>query len=170
MSMRALLLLSLFALAPLQDPPKKPAPADPTKERLEKSPRHHEWVEVKSGERTVHCFLAFPEVKGKAAAVVVIHENKGLNDWARAVADEFAEAGYIAIAPDLLSGLGPNGGNTDSFPNADAATEAIYKLDAARVTADLNAVADHVAKLEACSGKLSVAGFCWNGKIGRAHV
>jgi len=163
MSMRALLLLSLFAMAPLQDPPKKPAPADPAKERLEKSPRHHEWVEVKVGERTVHCFLVFPEVKGKVGAVVVIHENKGLNDWARAVADEFAEAGYIAIAPDLLSGLGPNGGKTDSFASADAATEALYKLDAARVTADLNAVADHAAKLDACNGKISVAGFCWGG-------
>src|SRR5262245_53168378 len=64
-------ILALFAFAPVQDPPKKPAPADPVKERLDKSPRHHEWVDVKSGERTVHCFLAFPEVKGKVGAVVV---------------------------------------------------------------------------------------------------
>jgi dienelactone hydrolase len=95
--------------------------------------------------------------------VLVIHENKGLTDWVRSVADRVAEAGYIAIAPDLLSGKGPNGGGTDSFADADAATKAIYALDAAQVTADLSAVADYVTKLEACNGKLSVAGFCWGG-------
>src|SRR5215467_94521 len=88
---------------------------DPVKERLEKSPRHHEWVDVKQGDRNVHCFLVFPEVKDKATAVLVIHENKGLTDWVRSAADQFAEAGYIAIAPDLLSGAGPGGKNTDAF-------------------------------------------------------
>ncbi|MEO6710159.1 MAG: dienelactone hydrolase family protein [Planctomycetota bacterium] len=162
MWLRSLAVLSLLAFAPLQDP--APAPAkDPVKERLEKSPRHHEWVEVKSGERTLHCFVSYPETKGKVGAVLVIHENKGLNDWARAVSDEFAEAGYIAIAPDLLSGAGPTGGKTDSFASADAATEALYKLDAAKVSADLAATADYATKLESCNGKLSVAGFCWGG-------
>jgi carboxymethylenebutenolidase len=164
---RALALPPLLALLPLQNPAE---PKDPVKERLEKSPRHHEWVDVKSGERTVHCFVAFPEVKGKAPAVLVIHENKGLNDWARAAADEFAEAGYIAIAPDLLSGAGPSGGKTDSFASSDAATQAIYKLDAAQVSADLDAVADYVVKLDACDGKLSVAGFCWGGAQSFAYA
>jgi len=158
--LRALVFLPLLAAIAAQDPA---PPKDPVKERLEKSPRHHEWVQVKHGERTVSCFVVFPEVKGKAGAVLVIHENKGLNDWARAVTDEFAEAGYIAIAPDLLSGAGPEGGRTDSFASADAATQALYKLDAAQVTADLNAAGDYVTKLDACDGKLSVAGFCWGG-------
>ncbi len=131
--------------------------------RLEKSPRHHEWVAVKQGNRTVHCFVVYPEVKGKATAVLVIHENKGLTDWARGVADQLAEAGYIAIAPDLLSGFGPNGGKTSDFKNVDAATKALYKLDANVVTADLNAVADQVLKDKACNGKLTVCGFCWGG-------
>lgn len=158
--MNALALLPLFASAAVQDP----APVkDPVKERLENSPRHHEWIDVKSGERKVHCFVTFPEAKGKVAAVLVIHENKGLNDWARAVSDEFAEAGYITIAPDLLSGAGPSGGKTDSFASSDAATAALYKLDATQVTADLNAAADYVTKLDACNGKLSVAGFCSGG-------
>ncbi len=160
LSLRTLVLLPLLAMATLQDPP---AVKDPVKERLENSPRHHEWVDVKVGERTLKCFVTFPEVKAKAGAVIVIHENKGLNDWARAVSDEFAEAGYIAIAPDLLSGAGPSGGKTDSFASTDAATQALYKLDAAQVSADLNATADYVTKLEACNGKLSVAGFCWGG-------
>ena len=136
---------------------------DWAKARLEKSPRHHEWVQVKQGDRTVHCFLVFPEVKDKATAVVVIHENKGLTDWVRSVADQVAEAGYVAIAPDLLSGLGPNGGKTSDFSGADAATKAIYALPPDQVTADLKAVAEHVAKLPAANGKVAVAGFCWGG-------
>jgi carboxymethylenebutenolidase len=133
------------------------------KQRLEKSPRHAEWVAIKVGERTVHAFLVFPEVKTKATAVVVIHENRGLTDWVRTVADRLAEAGYIAIAPDLLSGTGPNGGKTSDFPNQDAAREAISKLASDDVTAALNAVTDYVAKLPASNGKVAVGGFCWGG-------
>ncbi len=136
---------------------------DASAQRLEKSPRHHEWVAVKQGDRTVHSFLVFPESKGKAPAVVVIHENRGLTDWVRSVADQLAEAGYIAIAPDLLSGTGPGGGKTSDFPSGDAARDGIYKLAPDQVMADLNAVADYVAKLPAASGKVAVAGFCWGG-------
>jgi len=152
--MKTLALSCLLALVPAQDP---------VKDRLEKSPRHHEWVQLKVGDRTLHAFVVFPEVKEKAAAIVVIHENKGLNDWARSAADQFAEAGLIAIAPDLLSGLGPNGGKTSDFPSADAASQALYKLPPDQVTGDLNACADYVAKLPACSGKVAVGGFCWGG-------
>ncbi|TAH35810.1 MAG: dienelactone hydrolase family protein [Planctomycetota bacterium] len=144
-------------LASLQDP------ADPVKTRLESSPRHHEWVDVERGERTLRCFVAYPESKDKVAAVLVIHENKGLTDWVRGVADQLAEAGYLAIAPDLLSGAGPKGGNTDGFESVDAATQALYKLDPAQVSADLNAVADAALKIPSCNGKLFVSGFCWGG-------
>jgi carboxymethylenebutenolidase len=71
-----------------------------------------EWVKVKYENREVICFIAFPEVKEKVAAVVVIHEIFGLTDWVRSVADQLAEAGYIAIAPDLLSGMAPGGRGT----------------------------------------------------------
>lgn len=133
------------------------------KQSLEKSPRHQEWVAVKHGERTVHAFVVYPERKDKAAAVVVIHENMGLTDWVRSVADQLAAAGYIAIAPDLLSGMAPNGGRTSDFADAGAAREAIYKLQPDAVTADLNAVTDYVRKLPAANGKVAVAGFCWGG-------
>ncbi len=136
---------------------------DFAKQRLEKSPRHHEWVKVKQGDRTVLCFVVYPEVKGKATAMIVIHENKGLTDWARSAADQVAEAGYIAIAPDLLSGMGPNGGNTADIKSVDEATKVLYKLKPEQVTADLNAVADHILKDKACNGKLAVGGFCWGG-------
>src|SRR5438552_3349530 len=85
---------------------------DWAKERLDKSPRHGEWVKVENGSRKVEAFVVFPEVKEKATAVIVIHEIFGLTDWVRGVADQLAEAGYIAIAPDLLSGAGPKGGGT----------------------------------------------------------
>src|SRR5215813_13377327 len=86
------------------------APAPPpnwAKPALEKSPRHREWVNVKNGNRTVSAFVVYPEVKNKATSIVVIHEIFGMSDWVQLGADELAAAGYIAIAPDLLSGLGP---------------------------------------------------------------
>src|SRR5262245_277674 len=125
---------------------------DPAKERLEKSRRHQEWVQYRHGDRTVHSFLVFPETKDKAPAVIVIHEIFGLTDWVRGVADQLAEAGYLAIAPDLLSGMGPKGGRSSDFSGVDAAREAIGKLPPEQITADLNQVADEVKKLPACNG------------------
>ena len=136
---------------------------DWAKSRLENSPRHLEWVTVKQGSRDVKCFLAFPEVKDKATAVVVIHEIFGLTDWVRGVADQLAEAGYIAIAPDLLSGTAPGGGGTEALGSGDAVRKAISSLAPDQITADLNAVVEYVAKLPACNGKVTVGGFCWGG-------
>ncbi len=132
-------------------------------ERLEDSPRHHEWVEVQYDGRTVHSFVVYPEVSDKATAVIVIHENRGLTDWVRSLADQMAEAGFIAIAPDLLSGSGPDSGKTSDFATSDDARSAIYELDQDQVSADLQAVQDYVADLPACNGKTTVAGFCWGG-------
>ncbi|HEY3055276.1 MAG TPA: dienelactone hydrolase family protein [Thermoanaerobaculia bacterium] len=132
------------------------------KQALAKSPRHHEWVNVKSGDRTVGAFVVYPEVKNKATSVVVIHEIFGMTDWVQMLADELAEAGYIAIAPDLLSGMGPNGGGTSSMAANDIG-KAIRDLPPDQITADLNAVADYVSKLPAANGKVAVAGFCWGG-------
>src|SRR5471030_1173970 len=91
---------------------------DWAKAKLEKSPRHGEWVKLKHGGRELQAFVVYPEVKDKATSVVVIHEIFGLTDWVRGVADQLAEAGYIAIAPDLLSGMGPNGGKTSDIKSA----------------------------------------------------
>jgi len=136
---------------------------DWAKSKLEKSPRHMEWVKVKHGDREVNCFVVYPEVKDKATAVLIIHEIFGLTDWAREAADEVAAAGYIAIAPDLLSGMAPGGGGTDGIGGQDAAIKAISSLPPDQVTADLNAAADYVTKLPSCNGKLAVGGFCWGG-------
>ena len=136
---------------------------DWAKQRLDKSPRHLEWVKVKNGNREVNCSIAYPEVKEKATAVIVIHEIFGLTDWVRGVTDQLAEAGYIAIAPDLLSGAGPNGGGTASLAGNDGVRNAISSLSPEQVTGDLNAVAEYVKNLPACNGKIVVAGFCWGG-------
>ncbi|MGH9776156.1 MAG: dienelactone hydrolase family protein [Candidatus Acidiferrales bacterium] len=135
---------------------------DWARERLAKSPRHSEWVSVKHGSRTVATFVVYPESKDKRPVVLIIHEIFGLTDWAQELADEVAAAGYIAVAPDLLSGMGPNGGRTDSFAQGKA-IEAISSLDPNQITADLNAAADYALKLPAANGKLFVAGFCWGG-------
>ena len=132
-------------------------------ERLEKSPRHHEWVDISYDNRTLQNFVVFPEIAEKATVVIVIHENRGLNDWARSLADQIAEEGYIAIAPDLLSGAGPNGGGTSSFENSDDARTAIYGLDPDQVTSDLKAVINYGKNIPAGNGKVAVIGFCWGG-------
>src|SRR5271157_6111882 len=110
--------------------------------RLEASPRHHEYVPLKHGNRTVQAFVVYPEVKTKAPVVVLIHEIFGLTDWAKEMADELAAQGFIVIAPDLLSGLGANGGGSSEFPSQDAAVKAVSGLDANAVNADLDAAAD----------------------------
>jgi carboxymethylenebutenolidase len=144
---------------------------DWAKSKLERSPRHREWVTVKyappnigagGNVRAVETFVVYPEKKDKAPVVLIIHEIFGMTDWVEDLADQVAEAGYIAVAPDLLSGVGPNGGRSSAFPQ-DKAMEAIHNLNPDQVTADLNATADYAKKIPASTGKLYVAGFCWGG-------
>jgi len=150
---------------PTTDPAMVSEAQDWAKARLAKSPRHQEWVKVKNGNREVNSFIVYPEVKNKATAVVVIHEIFGMSDWVQSLTDQLAEAGYIAIAPDLLSGMGPNGGGTSELRAADsnAVGKAIRDLPPDQITADLNAVADYVSKLPAANGKVAVTGYCWGG-------
>jgi carboxymethylenebutenolidase len=138
------------------------AAQDWARANLEKSSRHHEWVTVKHDGRSVETFVVYPESKDKTPVIVVIHEIFGMTDWVQDVADQFAAAGYIAVAPDLLSGMAPNGGRTPDFPPGGVGP-AIGKLNPDQITADLNAVADYGLKLPAATKKLFVAGFCWGG-------
>ncbi|MDX1617284.1 MAG: dienelactone hydrolase family protein [Balneolaceae bacterium] len=132
-------------------------------EQLEQSPRHHEWVEVQNGERTVHSFVAYPEASESTPAVIVIHENRGLTDWVRSFADQLAGRGYLAIAPDLLSGFDAEHERTGDFPSSDAARDALYRLDPEQITGDLKAVKDYIAGVPASTGTVAVMGFCWGG-------
>jgi carboxymethylenebutenolidase len=133
------------------------------KARLEKSPRHQEWVKLKQGARELECFVVYPEVGHKALAVVLIHEIFGLSDWVRSVADQLAEAGYIAVAPDFLSGMAAKGGGTSELGSRDLITRTVSGLPPDQVTADLRTASDYASHLPASNGKVAVAGFCWGG-------
>jgi carboxymethylenebutenolidase len=136
---------------------------DWARQQLDRSPRHREWITVRHDGRSVQTFVAYPEASGKTPVVLIIHEIFGMTDWVESLADEVAAAGYIAVAPDLLSGMGPNGGRSTSFPSRDAVIEAVSHLNPDQITADLNAVAARALKFPSANGKLFVAGFCWGG-------
>src|SRR6266404_4753015 len=135
---------------------------DWAKAALEKSSRHREWVTVKYGGRSVETFVVYPESAGRTPVVLVIHEIFGMTDWVQDLADQVAAAGYIAVAPDLLSGMGPNGGRSSDFAEGKT-VEAVSHLNPDQVTADLNAAADFALEIPASNGKLFVGGFCWGG-------
>jgi carboxymethylenebutenolidase len=149
---------------------KLPPDSEHVVEALKKSPRHGEWVDiaVPGGTTKLKSFVVYPERRDKAPVVIVIHEIFGLSDWVRGVADQLAKEGFIAIAPDLLSGKGPNGGGTEEL--ADKAGQAIRTLTPDEVTADLNAVRDYGMKLPASNGKTASIGFCWGGGTSFAYA
>jgi len=149
----ALLILSAAPFASAQDW---------AKAALAKSPRHSEWVTLKHDSRSVETFVVYPESKSKTPVVLIIHEIFGMTDWVEDLADQVAAAGYIAVAPDLLSGMGPNGGRSSDFAEGKT-MEAVSHLNADQVTADLSAAADYALKIPASNGKLFVGGFCWGG-------
>lgn len=162
---------SLFLLIPLlgratgQGAPAIPPGEAGAKAALESSPRHHEWVEiaVPGEEGKISAFVAFPERKDKAPVVLVIHEVYGLTDWIRAVADRLAADGFIAIAPDFLSGRGPGGSGTGGFASRDDVVKAVRDLSAGEVAAVLDAVSSYGRGLPAAKDKVATVGFCWGG-------
>jgi carboxymethylenebutenolidase len=154
----------------------KPAPSIPRDEKLppseaqakaalEKSPRHGEYVDIKlaAGGTPIRTWVVYPERKDKAGVVILIHEIYGLSDWMRGVADQLAREGFIAVAPDLISGLGPNGGGTDAVASRDDVVKLVRGLTPDDATARLNAVRAWAAKLPAANGKTATIGFCWGG-------
>jgi carboxymethylenebutenolidase len=134
------------------------------KAALEKSPRHGEYVDVKmpSG-APVRTWIVYPERKDKAGVVILIHEIYGLSDWMRGVADQLAREGFIAVAPDLVSGFGPNGGGSDSVPTKDDVVKLVRSVTPEIATARLNAVREWAIHLPAANGKSATVGFCWGG-------
>lgn len=142
------------------------------KTALEKSPRHGEYVDVKlpAGGTPIRTWVVYPERKDKAAVVLVIHEVYGLTDWLRGVADQLAREGYIAVAPDLISGRGPGGGGTDSVTTRDDVVKLVRGLTPDETTARLNAVREYAVKLPAANGKSATIGFCWGGARSFAYA
>lgn len=148
-----------------------PPSEEQAKAALEKSPRHGEWVDIKTaGGTPIRTWIVYPERKDKAGVVIVIQEIFGLTDWIRGVADQLAKEGFIAVAPDMISGLGPNGGGTDSVASRDDVVKLIRGLTPEEATARLDAVHDWAAKLPAANGKTATIGFCWGGARSFAYA
>src|SRR5262245_15765882 len=82
---------------------------------LNSTPRHREWVSLDVGSNKILAFIVYPERADKAPVVVVTEKNNGATNWIRAVSDQVAAEGFITIVPELLTGLGPHGGDADSF-------------------------------------------------------
>ncbi|MCI0707441.1 MAG: dienelactone hydrolase family protein [Ignavibacteriae bacterium] len=132
---------------------------------LEKSPRHGEFVDVpyEGSAYPIKTWIVYPERKEKAGVVIVICEIYGLSDWLRAVADQLAQDGFIAVAPDLISGLGPGGGGTSSVSTRDSVVQLIRGLNAEETYKRLDAVRSYALKIPAANGKTATVGYCWGG-------
>lgn len=138
-----------------------------SKERLNKSPRHGEWVEVPvAGGKPMRCYIVYPERADKAPVVLVSMEIFGMSDWVRATTDQLAADGFIAIAPDFLSGKGPKGGEV----SPDEARGMVGKLQQDEVMTRLNAARDYGIKLPAANGKSATIGFCWGGGMSFSYA
>jgi carboxymethylenebutenolidase len=156
---------SVSAGAPGSDTGAIPPGEAGAKAFLERSPRHHEWVDIVLPGKgaKLSAFIAYPERKTKAPLVILIHEVYGLTDWVRAVADRLAGDGFIVIAPDMLSGKGPGGGGTDRFAGRDDVVKAVRGVSEPEVVTMLDAVSRYGRSLPAATGKFGVIGFCWGG-------
>ena len=157
-------LLAQTASAPARDVSIPPSEAQ-ARAALETSPRHGEYVDVKmpAGGTPIRTWISYPERKDKAGVVIVIQEVFGLTDWIRGVADQLAKEGFIAVAPDMISGLGPGGGGTDSVASRDDAVKLVRGIAPEEAVKRLNAVRDWAMKLPAANGKTATIGFCWGG-------
>ena len=153
-----LLLLPLAAYAQVS----LPASGDDAGARLNASPRHTEWVNINSRGDQIEAFVVYPERADNAPVVVVIHEIYGLNEWARVVADQLAAEGFIAIAPDMLSGKGPNGSGSTSL-DSQGAVSLMRTLQTPEVTRRINMAVEYARSLPAATQQFGVIGFCWGG-------
>lgn len=160
-----LALMLTIAAAPAFAADTLPPGETDAKARLEKSPRHGEYADVAvPGVKTpIRSYVVFPEKKEKAPVVIVIHEIFGLSDWIKSVADQLAADGFIAIAPDLLSGKGKDGKGTEGFAGRDEIVKAVRELTPEQVVTGLDAIKAYGEKLPASNGKTATVGFCWGG-------
>ena len=154
---------ALFLTVSLASAAAIPPGADGAEKALSASPRHGEWVDVAmpGSDTKIKSWVVYPERKEKAGVVIVIHEIFGLSDWVRGVADQLAADGFIAIAPDYLSGMGPDGGGTAAIGKN--VREEIRKLSPDEINKRTDAVREYALKLPAANGKIATIGFCWGG-------
>lgn len=139
-----------------------PGTAAHVERALAESSRHGEFVDIElAGTGKLNTWVVYPERPDKAGVVLVIHDIRGMSDWIRAVGDQLAQDGFIAIVPDFLSGKGPNAGGTASLGRDVGQT--IRGLEETEVKARLDAAMAYGKQLPAANGKTAVLGFCWGG-------
>jgi carboxymethylenebutenolidase len=143
------------------DNPNLPPDNSLAKARVEKSPRHGEWVDIKTPAGVISSFVVYPERSTKGGVVIVVHDIGGMSDWARSIGDQLAKDGFIAIVPDLLSGKGPNGGGTSSL--GDQVGQTIRTLTSDDLKTRLDAIMAYGKTLPSSNGKTGTIGFCWGG-------
>lgn len=136
---------------------------DWARRRLESSVLPHQWVTITGGPRNIQAFIAAPANGQKGTVVVLVHGALGMTDWIRSTADRLAEAGYVAVVPDLLSGSGPDGGATETIFGDNAIRTAVYHLDEGEVFKDLDVVMKYASNHPQSNGKMAIAGFSWGG-------
>ncbi len=149
--------------------------SDPNAEAaLKSSPRHGEYVEIKlppgSAASTMTSWVVYPERKDKAGVVIVIYDIRGLGTWIRAVADQLAKDGFIAIVPDLIDGFGPNGGGTDTAASEDDVVKLVRAMTPEDTLIRLNAARDYAKTIPAANGKTASLGFCWGGSASFSYA
>ena len=137
--------------------------------RLDASPRHGQWIMIPTARGdSLRAWIVYPERSTKAPVVIVIHEIFGMSTWIRAVTDQLAKEGYIAIAPDLINGpkipVGP-----DSLSNQEAVA-LVSKLNPVDVQMDIDAAAKYGMALPSALHKYGIVGFCWGGTVSFAHA
>lgn len=148
--------------------PALPPDAEGAQARLDASPRHGEWVMIPTATDSVRAWVVYPERTTKAPVVIVVHEIFGLSPWIRAVADQLAADGFIAVAPDLITSKNVPGAPLN--PNPDSARAAIRTLDQQVVQQQLGAVARYATRLPAATSRYGIVGFCWGGSVSFAHA
>lgn len=134
-----------------------PPALETAKQALDASPRHGEFAYIAMPDNDVKLktFVVYPEVNEKAPVIIVIHEIFGMTDWVNSIADALAAEGFIAVAPDLISGME----GAEENPRA-----TIGQLTDDELIKRLNVVRDYALALPAANGKLGCIGFCWGGK------
>lgn len=156
--------------------PRSAAPAYPTPpdaagapSRLAASPRHGEWVMIRTGPNdSLRSWVVYPERSTKAPVVIVVQEIFGLTPWIRSVADQLAADGFIAIAPDFLTMQNiPNGPDSVMSAASVAATRTLAPADVQR---QIDAVARYGMSLPSAQQKYGIVGFCWGGGVSFTHA
>ncbi len=141
------------------------------------SPRKGEWIDIPMASGTkLHTWISYPQNVAKAPVVLVFQPGPGLDmgepivkgggaNWLRAIADQLASEGFIGVLPDLTSGLGPNGGNHDSFEFPDDSGRALSRISHAEVLDRIRIAREYALKLPMSNGKLGATGFCMGGGL-----